>query len=103
VLKKIGLKIDAKTYYNLWAYDSTRTLNLYNKLVLLLKELKDRYVYVAIKKKYVLDKEGNKRDCVILCIAWWTSEQIWITCRFVFDILAKTDVTFNTNEKRLLL
>jgi hypothetical protein len=34
-----------------------------------LKELEDRHVYVAIKEKYVLDKEENKRDRVILCIA----------------------------------
>jgi hypothetical protein len=70
VLKKIGLEIDAKTYYNLRAHDLTCTLNLYNKSVLLLKELEDRHVYVAIKEKYVLNKEGNKRDRVILCIVW---------------------------------
>jgi hypothetical protein len=70
VLKKIGLEIDAKTYYNLRAHDLTRTLNLYDELVLLLKELEDRHVYVAVKEKYVLDEEGNTRDRVILCIAW---------------------------------
>jgi hypothetical protein len=76
VLKKISLEIDAKTYYNLRAHDSTRTLNLYNKLVLLLKELKNKHMYVAVKKKYVLNKKGNKRDRVILYIAWWTPKQI---------------------------
>jgi hypothetical protein len=99
----MGLKIDAKTYYNLRAHDSTRTLNPYNKSVLLLKKLKDRHVHVAVKEKYVLDEEGNKRDRVILCIAWWTPEQIRMARRFVSDMLAETDATFNTNEKRLLL
>jgi hypothetical protein len=36
---------------------------------LLLKELKDKHMYISIKEKYVLDKEENKKDRVILCIA----------------------------------
>jgi hypothetical protein len=38
-----------------------------------------------------------------MCIVWWTSAQIQLARRFVSDMLAETDATFNTNEKRLLL
>jgi hypothetical protein len=51
----------------------------------------------------VLDKAGNKKDRVILCIVWWTLEQIRMARRFVFNMLAETDVTFNINKKRMLL
>jgi hypothetical protein len=43
-------------------------LNLYNKSVLLLKELKNKHIYITIKEKYVLNKKGNKKDRVILYI-----------------------------------
>jgi len=51
----------------------------------------------------VVDGEGNKTDRIIECIAWWNIEQIRIARRFVLGLLAQTDGTFNTNEKRLLL
>ena len=38
-----------------------------------------------------------------MCIVWWTSAQIQLARRFVSDMVAETDATFNTNEKRLLL
>ena len=37
-----------------------------------------------------------------MCIVWWTSAHIQLARRFVSDMLAETDATFNTNEKRLL-
>jgi hypothetical protein len=60
-------------------------------------------MYVIVNEQYMLDKAGNKKDCVILCIVWWTLKQIQIAWRFVSDILAKTDATFNINKKHMLL
>jgi hypothetical protein len=99
----MGLEIDATTYYNLRTEDAVRSLNQYDEARLLLKELEGRKVHVAVKEQYVLDSDGNKGDRVIQCIVWWTSEQIRMARRFVSDMLAETDATFNTNEKRLLL
>ena len=70
---------------------------------MILRELKAQNVHIAVKEKYVIDREGNKTDRIIECIAWWTPEQIRIARRFVSRSLAQTDGTFNTNEKRLLL
>ena len=60
-------------------------------------------VHVVVDELYVLNERGEKKDRVITCIAWWTSAQIQMARRFVSDMLAQTDATFNTNEKRLLL
>jgi hypothetical protein len=99
----MGLEIDATTYYNLRGRDQTKSLNPYEEAQLILRELEAQDVHVAVKEKYVLDGEGNKKDRIIECIAWWTPEQIRMARRFVSGSLAQTDGTFNTNEKRLLL
>ncbi len=71
--------------------------------MILLHYLESQNVHVAINEQYVLDERGVKKDRVILCIAWWTSAQIQLAQRFVSDMVAETDTTFNTNKKRLLL
>jgi hypothetical protein len=103
ILKKIGLEIDAKSYYNLRGKEESRMLNSYEEALYLLRELENQDVHVAVKEKYVVDGEGNKTDRIIKCIAWWNAEQIRMARRFVSGLLAQTDGTFNTNEKRLLL
>ena len=103
ILKNSGLEIDPKTYYNLRTKELSRSLNPHEEALLLLRELESRDVHLAVKEQYVLDEEGKKKDRVILCIAWWIPEQIRMARRFVADMLAQTDGTFNTNEKRLLL
>jgi hypothetical protein len=99
ILKNSGLEIDPKTYYNLRTKELSRSLNPHEEALLLLRELESRDVHLAVKEQYVLDEEGKKKDRVILCIAWWIPEQIRMARRFVADILAQTDGTFNTNEK----
>ena len=78
-------------------------MNSYEEALYLLCELENQEVHVAVKEKYVIDREGNKTDYIIKYITWWNTEQIRIARRFVSDLLAQTDGTFNTNEKRLLL
>jgi len=102
-LKKIGLEINAKSYYNLRRKEQSRSLSPYEEALYLLRELEAQEVHVAVKEKYVVDGEGNKTDRIIECIAWWNAEQIQMARRFVSGLLAQTDGTFNTNEKRLLL
>jgi hypothetical protein len=69
ILKKIRLEIDTKSYYNLRGKEESQMLNLYEKALYLLRELKNQNVYVAVKEKYVIDKEENKTDRIIKCIA----------------------------------
>jgi hypothetical protein len=45
-------------------------LNLYEKALYLLCELENQEVHVAVKEKYVVNKDKNKTDCIIECIAW---------------------------------
>ena len=102
-MKKIGLEIDTKSYYNLRGKEQSRSLSPYEEALYLLRELEAQEVHVAVKEKYMVDREGNKTDRIIECIAWWNAEQIRMARRFVSGLLAQTDGTFNTNEKRLLL
>jgi hypothetical protein len=44
-------------------------LNSYKKALYLFRELKNQDVHVAVKEKYVIDREGNKTDCIIEYIA----------------------------------
>jgi hypothetical protein len=70
---------------------------------MLLHYLEFRSVHVVVDEQYVLDERGDKKDRVIMCIFWRTPEQIQLARRFVSDMAAETDATFNTNEKHLLL
>jgi hypothetical protein len=45
-------------------------LNSYKKALYLFRELKNQDVHVAVKEKYVIDREGNKTDCIIEYIAY---------------------------------
>jgi hypothetical protein len=99
----MGLTIDPKRYYNLVRKEQSQSLSPHEKALMLLYYLKSRNVHVVVNKQYVLDERGDKKDWVIMCIVWWTSAQIQLARRFVSDMLAETDTTFNTNEKRLLL
>jgi hypothetical protein len=103
VLKKMGLTIDPNRYYNLTRKERSHSLSPQEEALMLLYYLEARDVHVAIDKQYILDERGDKKDRVITCIVWWTSAQIRLARRFVSDMLAETDVTFNINEKRLLL
>jgi hypothetical protein len=71
--------------------------------MMLLYYLESQSVHVVVDEQYVLNERGDKKDRVIMCIVWWTSAQIQLARRFVSDMVAETDATFNTNEKRLLL
>jgi hypothetical protein len=44
-------------------------LNLYKEALYLLRKLKNQNVHIAVKEKYIVDREGNKTDCIIKCIA----------------------------------
>jgi hypothetical protein len=70
---------------------------------MLLHYLESQNVHVVVDKQYVLDERSNKKDRVIICIVWWTLAQIQLARRFVSNMVAETDTTFNTNERRLLL
>ena len=99
----MGLTIDANRYYNLIRKERSHSLSPQEEALMLLHYLESRNVHVVVDEQYVLDERGDKKDRVIVCIVWWTLEQIRMARRFVSDMIAETDATFNTNEKRLLL
>ena len=99
----MGLTIAPKQYYNLLRNEQAFKLSPQEEALLLLHYLESQNVHVVVDKQYVLDERGEKKDRLITCIVWWTSAQIQMARRFVSDMLAQTDATFNTNEKRLLL
>ena len=99
----MGLTIDANRYYNLIRKEQSYSLSPQEEALMLLHYLESRNVHVVVDEQYVLDERGDKKDRVIVCIVWWTLEQIRMARRFVSDMIAETDATFNTNEKRLLL
>jgi hypothetical protein len=76
VLKRIGLTIGAKQYYNLIRKEQSYSLLAQEEALMLLYYLKSRNVHVVVDKQYVLNKRGVKKDQVIMCIVWWILEQI---------------------------
>ena len=66
---------------------------------MLLHYLESQNVQIVVDEQYILDERSDKKDRVIICIVWWTSAQIQLACRFVSDMVAETDATFNTNER----
>jgi hypothetical protein len=103
VLKGIGLRIEPKQYYNLIYSKRSHELSPGEEALLLLYYLESQNVHVVVDKQYVLGEGGKKKDRLITCIMWWTPAQIQLARRFVSDMLAETNTTFNTNKKRLLL
>jgi hypothetical protein len=99
----MGLTIDPNRYYNLVRKEQSNSLSPQEEAMMLLYYLESQSVHVVVDEQYVLDERGDKKDRVIMCIVWWTSAQIQLARRFVSDMVAETDATFNTNEKRLLL
>ena len=91
------------TLYNWQRKEMAGQLSHQEEARMLLQHLEGKNVHVAIDEEYILDTAGNRIDRVIRCIAWWTQEQIRQARRFVSDMVAETDATFNTNTKRLLL
>jgi hypothetical protein len=61
----MGLKINTKLYYNLHKKEESRMLNSYEEALYLLRELENQDVYVAVKEKYIINREGNKTDRII--------------------------------------
>jgi hypothetical protein len=76
ILKKMGLEIGKKEFYNLQRKEFACDLNDQEEARLLLEFLERIDVYVAVLDVYILDEQGNRADRVIECIAWWTKEQI---------------------------
>jgi hypothetical protein len=103
ILKRLGLQIDSTTFYNLQRKEMIGQLSDQEEARMLLQHLEGKNVHVAVDEEYILDGAGSRTDRVIRCIAWWTQEQIRQARRFVSDMVAETDATFNTNTKRLLL
>ena len=100
ILKRIGLTIQPKQYYNLIRNENSHSLSPQEEALLLLHYLESQEdVHVVVDELYVLNERGEKKDRVITCIAWWTSAQIQMARRFVSDMLAQTDATFNTNKR----
>jgi hypothetical protein len=93
----------ANQYYNLIRKEHSYSLSAQEEALMLLYYLESHNVHVVVDEQYVLDERGDKKDRIIMCIAWLTLAQIRLARRFVSDMVAETNATFNTNEKRLLL
>ena len=103
ILNALGLNIDRKAFYNLLRKERANKMSPQEEAQILLHHLESQNVHVVVDEQYIVDEEGNKKDRIIQCIVWWTPEQIRMARRFVSDMVAETDGTFNTNEKHLLL
>jgi hypothetical protein len=103
VLKKEGLEIKRKKYWNLQRKEGEGTLTRQEELKYLLKLLEGEGVHVCTCDEYTLDVAGEKVGRVIMDIFWMSLEQIKLARQFVSGFMYKTDATFNTNRLRLFL
>jgi hypothetical protein len=68
VLKKMGLTIDPNQYYNLVRKEQSKSLSPQEEALMLLYYLESQSVHVVVDEQYVLNKRGDKKDQVIMCI-----------------------------------
>ena len=62
VLKRMGLTIGAKQYYNLIRKEQSYSLSAQEEALMLLYYLESSNVYIVVDKQYILNKRGVKKD-----------------------------------------
>ena len=103
ILKKQGLYLPRKEFYNLERQSEKGELTGTQELTLLLEYLEQDDFRVRILEDYITEEDGKPKDRVIKAIAFANSEMIRLARLFVSGFVYMIDVTFGTNKRRLPL
>jgi hypothetical protein len=102
VLRKQGLKIKQKEFYNLTRKEEKHKLSPQEELSLLVGHLERHGYHPRTRDKYIV-KDGVRKKKVVQDIFFMLDKQIRLARRFVNGFIYKTNATFNTNTLRLPL
>jgi hypothetical protein len=96
ILRKEGLYLCRKEYYNLTWKETTALLLNQEKLQLVMTILEQNSFYLRTREEYIVEN-GIRTKHVIKDIFFMSDKQIRFTRQFVSGFMYKTDATFNTN------
>jgi hypothetical protein len=102
ILRKAGLYLRRKEYYNLIKKERKNTLSNQEELQVVLTILEENGFHPRTQEEYIVEN-GIRTDRVVRDIFFMSDKQIRMARRFVSGFLYKTDATFNTNTRRLPL
>jgi hypothetical protein len=102
ILRKEGLYLRRKEYYNLTRKEATAPLSNQEELQLVMTILESNGFYPRTREEYIIEN-GICTKRVVRDIFFMLDEQIRLARRFVSGFIYETDATFNTNTRRLPL
>jgi hypothetical protein len=102
VLKKQGLKIGQKEFYNLTRREEKQKLSPEEELTVLIGHLERHGYHPRTRDEYIIEN-GVRTKRIVRDIFFMSDEQIRLARRFVSGFIYETDATFNTNTLRLPL
>jgi hypothetical protein len=95
-LRKQGLKIEQKEFYNLTRKEGNTKLSPQEELALLVGHL-ERYGYHPRTRDEYVVEDGVRKKKLVRDIFFMSDDQIRLARRFVSGFIYETDATFNTN------
>jgi hypothetical protein len=102
ILRKEGLHLRRKEYYNLTRKEAKAPLSNREELQLVMTILEQNGFHPRTREEYIVEN-GIRTKRVVRDIFFMSDEQIRMARRFVSGFLYETDATFNTNTRRLPL
>ena len=102
ILRKEGLHLRQKEYYNLTRKEAKAPLSNQEELQLVMTILEQNGFHPRTREEYIVEN-GMRTKRVVRDIFFISDEQIRMARRFVSGFLYETDATFNTNTRRLPL
>ena len=102
ILRKEGLYLRRKEYYNLTRKEAKALLSNQEELQLVMTILEQNGFHPRTREEYIVEN-GIRTKRVVRDIFFMSDEQIRMGRRFVSGFLYETDATFNTNTRRLPL
>jgi MULE transposase domain len=101
-LRKQGLKIEQKEFYNLTRKEGKTRLSPQEELALLVGHLERHGYHPRTRDEYIVE-DGVRKKKLVRDIFFMSDDQIRLARRFVSGFIYETDATFNTNTLRLPL
>jgi hypothetical protein len=102
ILRKEGLYLRQKKYYNLTQKETKALLSNQEELQLVITILKQNGFHPCTREEDIVENSVRIKR-VVRDIFFILDKQIHIARRFISGFLYKTNATFNTNTRRLLL
>ena len=98
ILRKLGLRMERKTFYNLERRQKNGKLTKQEELALIIEHLEEEHFRIRVNDEYIVNEKGARTSRTVKDLFYCSSEQIRLARRFVSECLLETDATFSTNK-----